>query len=316
MDVIQGDDVDTAGLKLTQALTLDWRSYLHQHRQTAWGFGLALLSLLALMLAGLWQVWMGDAQALRLGLLGSGIGFLATALGALPVLLLQRLSERLEDTLLGLGAGMMLAASFVSLLLPALHVGSTLGGHVLAGVLTVLLGMVLGVALMLGLDRFTPHEHAHSGQHGPSARLQRIWLFVLAIALHNLPEGMAVGVSFSQGDWSAGLPVALAIALQNLPEGLAVAIALRAIQVPALPAVAVAAATGLMEPVGALAGVVLASGLPWCYPLGLALAGGAMLFVVFHEVIPESHRNGHQTPATLGLMIGVLLMLGLDAGLG
>ena len=144
----------------------------------------------------------------------------------------------------------------------------------------------------------------------------RIWLFVFAIALHNLPEGMAIGVSFSQGDLRVGLPLTTAIALQDIPEGLAVALALRGAGFAPGVAVLVAAASGILEPLGALLGVGLSSGLALAYPIGLGLAAGAMLFVVSHEVIPETHRNGHQTAATLGLMVGFALMMVLDTSLG
>ena len=179
------------------------------------------------------------------------------------------------------------------------------------------LGMALGVLLMLGLDRFTPHEHDSTGPCGPAPdRCGRVWLFVFAIALHNLPEGMAIGVSFAQNDLSVGLPLTTAIALQDIPEGLAVALALRSAGFGTLKSVCIAAASGLLEPLGSLLGVGLSSGLAFAYPAGLGLAAGAMLFVVSHEVIPETHRNGHQTPATLGLMLGFALMMVLDTTLG
>jgi ZIP family zinc transporter len=143
-----------------------------------------------------------------------------------------------------------------------------------------------------------------------------VWLFVMAIALHNLPEGMAIGVSFSRGDLSVGLPLTSAIAIQDIPEGLAVAMALRGAGLSLWRAVLIAAASGLMEPLGALLGLGLSSGLALAYPVGLALAAGAMIFVVSHEVIPETHRNGHQTPATIGLMSGFAVMMVLDTTLG
>ena len=141
-------------------------------------------------------------------------------------------------------------------------------------------------------------------------------MLVLAVTLHNLPEGMAIGVSFANGDMNIGLPLTSAIAIQDIPEGLAVAIALRGAGFSPGVAVSVAVATGLLEPLGALLGVGLSSGLALAYPLGLGLAAGAMIFVVSHEVIPETHRNGHQTPATLGLMAGFALMMVLDTALG
>ena len=294
------------------------RAHARDHSLAALGLGVALLVVLALLAQSIAQVFAGEAAAgLRYALLGGAAGFAATALGALPALVLRGLPQRVEDSLLGLAAGMMLAASAFSLLLPGLAAGEAiLGGKGLAAGVVVL-GMALGVLLMLGLDEFTPHEHDTAGPCGPGhERCGRVWLFVFAIALHNLPEGMAIGVSFAQADLSVGLPLTTAIALQDIPEGLAVALAMRAAGFAAPLAVGVAAASGLLEPVGALLGVGLASGLAVAYPIGLGLAAGAMIFVVSHEVIPETHRNGHQTPATLGLMSGFALMMVLDTALG
>src|SRR5690606_19758672 len=300
----------------------DWlsllRNHARQHRSAALGLGFALLGVLVLLVQSIAQVASGDsAPGLRLAMLGGVAGFLATALGALPALILRGLPQRLEDSLLGLAAGMMLAASAFSLLLPGLDAAALLTDSKAMGAGIVVVGMALGVLLMLGLDEFTPHEHDKTGPCGPGhARCNRIWLFVFAIALHNLPEGMAIGVSFSQGDFAVGLPLTTAIALQDIPEGLAVALALRGAGFKPGFAVFIAAASGVLEPVGALLGVGLSSGLPLAYPIGLGLAAGAMLFVVSHEVIPETHRNGHQTPATLGLMAGFALMMVLDTSLG
>jgi len=294
------------------------REHARLHAPAALGLGLALLGVLFLLGQSLAQMAGGTAApGLRLGLLGGVAGFAATALGALPALVLRNLPQRVEDSMLGFAAGMMLAASAFSLLLPGLEAGAKILGSEGLGAAVVVAGMALGVLLMLGLDAFTPHEHDKTGPCGPGhQRCGRIWLFVFAIALHNLPEGMAIGVSFSQGDMAVGLPLTTAIALQDIPEGLAVALALRAAGFTSVLAVLVAAASGLLEPVGALIGVGLSSGLSVAYPVGLGLSAGAMLFVVSHEVIPETHRNGHQTFATIGLMIGFALMMVLDTTLG
>jgi len=294
------------------------REHVRRHPPAAFGMGLALLSVLALLIQSILQVASGDtAPGLRLALLGGAAGFATTALGALPALVLRGLPQRVEDSLLGLAAGMMLAASAFSLLLPGLEAGEEISGSKALGAAVVVIGMTLGVLLMLGLDQFTPHEHDKTGPCGPGhERCSRIWLFVLAIALHNLPEGMAIGVSFSQADMAVGLPLTTAIALQDIPEGLAVALAMRGAGFTPGLSVLVAVASGALEPVGALLGVGLSSGTAMAYPLGLGLAAGAMLFVVSHEVIPETHRNGHQTPATLGLMTGFALMMVLDTTLG
>lgn len=264
------------------------------------------------------RILAGEAEtSLRYGFWGGLAGFALTTLGALPALVLRRISQRSEDTLLGLAAGMMLAASAFSLLLPALESAAEIVEARWLGGLVVAAGLFLGVLLMLGLDQLTPHAHPHGGPCGPAhERVGKIWLFVLAIALHNLPEGMAIGASFAQGDLGVGVPLTTAIALQDIPEGLAVAVALRAAGLNAAPAVLVSALTGFLEPVGAMLGLALSSGLAISYPIGLGLAAGAMLFVVSHEVIPETHRNGHQLPATLGLMSGFTVMLLLDTTLG
>jgi ZIP family zinc transporter len=298
-------------------LALTW-DHARRHKPAALGLSLALLVVLGLLLQSLVQVLAGNAApGMRLALLGGTAGFLATALGALPALMLRSIPQRIEDSLLGLAAGMMLAASAFSLLLPGLEAGAALLDSRPLGAGVVVIGMALGVLLMLGLDVFTPHEHEATGQRGAGVeRFSRIWLFVFAVSLHNLPEGMAIGVSFSQGDMAVGLPLTTAIAIQDMPEGLAVALALRRAGFAPWIAVLVAAASGLLEPLGALLGASLSSGMALAYPGGLGLAAGAMIFVVSHEVIPETHRNGHQTAATIGLMAGFALMMVLDTTLG
>ncbi|HOB45284.1 MAG TPA: ZIP family metal transporter [Zoogloea sp.] len=294
-----------------------WRLQARNHPWMSAGLGLALVAVALLLSAGIRDGLSGGGEPLRLAMLGGLAGFGATALGALAGVVLRRLSARAEDSLLGFAAGMMLAASSFSLILPGLAAAKEMTGSGALGALTVVGGMALGVLLMLGLDRFTPHEHDSSGPCGPGCeRIGRVWLFVLAITLHNLPEGMAIGVSFAQGDMGVGLPLTGAIAIQDIPEGLAVVMALRAAGVKAWPAVLLAGASGLMEPLGSLFGAGIAGGLALAYPVGLGLAAGAMIFVVSHEVIPETHRNGHQTSATLGLMAGFAVMMFLDTALG
>ena len=294
------------------------RSYARMHTPTTVGLGFGLLGVLVLLVQSLFQIATGDAApGVRNALLGGLAGFAATALGALPALALRGIPQKLEDSLLGMAAGMMLAASAFSLLLPGLEAGTAILGNKGLGAAIVVFGMAIGVLLMLGLESFTPHVHDGTGPIGPgSERYGRVWLFVFAVALHNLPEGMAIGVSFAGNDLSVGLPLTTAIALQDIPEGLAVALALRSAGFSTLKAVLIAAASGLLEPIGALLGVGLSSGLALAYPTGLGLAAGAMIFVVSHEVIPETHRNGHQTPATMGLMVGFALMMVLDTTLG
>jgi ZIP family zinc transporter len=291
---------------------------MNQHRAIAAGLAIALIGICALVAQNIATLISGTASP-RVGwaLMAGGAGFAATTLGALLSLPLKGMPQKIEDSMLGFAAGMMLAATAFSLIIPGIAAGTDLFQSRLLGSGIVIVGLGLGTLLMLGLDKFTPHEHDSAGPCGPGYALcQRSWLFVFAIALHNLPEGMAMGVSFAQGDMSVGLPLSAAIAIQDIPEGLAVALALRGTGMKPIHAVLIAAASGLLEPIGALLGVGLSGGLAFTYPLGLGLAAGAMLFVVSHEVIPETHRNGHQTPATLGLMGGFALMLLLDTALG
>ena len=313
--------VAARGLTTNDVAALAWRdAWRLQARNHPWmtgGLGLALLAVAWLLASGIRQGLSGGGEPLRLAVLGGLAGFGATAVGALAGVTLRRLSQRAEDSLLGFAAGMMLAASSFSLILPGLDAAREMTGSGPQAALTVVGGMALGVLLMLGLDRFTPHEHDSTGPCGPGCeRIGRVWLFVLAITLHNLPEGMAIGVSFAQGDMNVGLPLTSAIAIQDIPEGLAVVMALRAAGIGSWPAVLMAGASGLMEPLGSLFGAGIAGGLALAYPVGLGLAAGAMIFVVSHEVIPETHRNGHQTTATLGLMAGFAVMMFLDTAMG
>ncbi|WNW10920.1 ZIP family metal transporter [Pseudomonas sp. DTU_2021_1001937_2_SI_NGA_ILE_001] len=301
-----------------RSLRSTWSAQVQAAPLLSLGFLLAILIVLGLGVASLYNAFNGANQAnLDHALLGGSAGFLATALGAVMAVVLRDISQRTQDIMLGFAAGMMLAASSFSLILPGLDAAREITGTGPLAAATVVTGLGLGVLLMLGLDKFTPHEHESVGRQGPeSERINRVWLFVLAITLHNLPEGMAIGVSFAGGDMNVGLPLTSAIAIQDIPEGLAVALALRATGLSPLKAMLVAVGSGLMEPLGSVVGLGISSGFAIAYPLSLGLAAGAMLFVVSHEVIPETHRNGHQTSATLGLMGGFAVMMFLDTALG
>jgi ZIP family zinc transporter len=297
------------------------RALFVQVTRSGWGgmvFWLALLSvMIVLMVSGYGAFAGANKDNLRFAFLGGLSGFAATAVGAVVALALRDVAARTQDIMLGFAAGMMLAASSFSLILPGIEAAKELTGNGLLAASIVVLGLALGVALMIGLDRFVPHEHEKTGRRGPEAkRIDRVWLFVLAITLHNLPEGMAIGVSFATGDMQVGIPLTTAIAIQDIPEGLAVAMALRVTGISALRAALIAVGSGLMEPFGALVGLGISSGFALGYPIALGLAAGAMIFVVSHEVIPETHRNGHETPATLGLMLGFGVMMFLDTALG
>ncbi|MBY6063563.1 ZIP family metal transporter [Pseudidiomarina sediminum] len=239
-----------------------------------------------------------------------------TAVGAVPVWFGKRPSEAFNDTLLGFAAGVMLAASFFSLIIPGIDIATELYGDGPLPALIAVIGILMGGGAIAVMDRFTPHEHFVSGPEGlPAKKLSGIWLFVFAIAIHNLPEGLAVGVAYGSSANDAAFSLALGIGLQNIPEGLAVAVGLLAVGYSRRKSFAVAALTGLIEPIGGLIGGIFVNVSQVLLPWGLVFAAGAMLFVISHEIIPETHRRGHHQRATAGLMVGLVVMLFLDVWL-
>jgi ZIP family zinc transporter len=258
-----------------------------------------------------------DDPAVLGALVGGSIAALATALGTLPVLFKQQLSQRTCDTMLGFGAGVMLAACSFSLVLPALAAAKAQGADRWGAGAVVGIGILLGAALLMLVDRLVPHEHFVKGTEGREAKaLKRAWLFVLAIALHNFPEGLAIGVSFGGPDTVGANALAAGIAIQDVPEGMVVALALRGVGYGRLLAAGLGVLSGLIEPIAAVLGAGLMAFSTGLLPWGLAAAAGAMLFVISHEIIPESHRKGHEAFATGGLMLGFVLMMLLDTALG
>lgn len=251
------------------------------------------------------------------GIVGSFAAGMMTALGAVPVLLGRKVTARTQDLLLGFAAGVMLAASFFSLIIPSLHASERIYGPGWPPAMVAVIGILLGGAVILGMDRAIPHRHFVSGAEGPSSEaLKKIWLFVFAITIHNLPEGLAVGIGFGGGNFTAGMELAIGIGLQNAPEGLAVALALQSEGYSKSYAFFVAGLTGLVEPIAGAVGAAAVGASEFVLPWGLVFAAGAMIYVISHEIIPETHRRGHQDAATIGLMIGLVLMLFLDVSLG
>ncbi len=252
-----------------------------------------------------------------LGVLGSTAAGACTAVGAAGVFAIQRLSPKLEDVLLSAAAGIMLAASFFSLILPGLEMAAATTGSETAASLIVIGGILLGAIGLWLLHEHVPHEHFVMGREGPNQlEIKRIWLFVIAITLHNLPEGMAVGVGFATGDPGNGMGLAVGIGMQNIPEGLAVAVSLLAIGYTRAAACAWGALTGLAEPLGGLIGAAAGSLAELALPAVLGAAAGAMLYIISDEIIPETHRRGFETPATFALMTGMVVMMFLDTTLG
>lgn len=242
-------------------------------------------------------------------ILGSGA---ATGVGGIGILTIRHVSERVLDALLGFTAGVMLAATAFSLLVPALDRGT---------LADVLLGFLLGAASLLALDGLIPHAHARFGERGRLPAEQehaqrRASLLLAALTIHNVPEGMAVGVAFAAGGTDLGIPLAIAIGVQNIPEGFAAAAPLVPAGTPRPRAAAVAAMTGLVEPPAALAAFAMFEVAGAALAGGLAFAAGAMLYVVVDELIPESHGHGNEREASLALVAGFALMLALDNAFG
>ncbi|MCX7643103.1 MAG: ZIP family metal transporter [Armatimonadetes bacterium] len=248
-------------------------------------------------------------NAILQGLIGGIVITLMNALGALVVLAWRNPSEKFLDTALGFAAGVMLTASFTSLILPGIEQG---------GFLPTFVGVLLGAIALDLADHLIPHTHAILGREGlASSRLRAIWLFIIAITIHNAPEGLAVGVGFGSGDLANALKLMLAIGIQNIPEGLAVSVsALSAGMAAHFYACFVGIRAGLIEIPLALLGAWVVHIAKPILPYAMGFAAGAMLYVISDEIVPETHRKGHERFATFGTILGVLLMLFFDVGLG
>jgi ZIP family zinc transporter len=234
---------------------------------------------------------------------------LATGVGGIGLLLMPTPSEKLLDVLLGFTAGVMLAATAFSLLVPALDEGT---------VAEVVAGLAVGGAALLALDVLVPHVHLRFFErgHAEAASGRRAMLLLSALTIHNVPEGMAVGVAFAAGGPELGVPVALAIGIQNVPEGFAAGAPLLGVGVSRRRAGGIAALTGSVEPPAALIAFAAVSVAGVLLPFALAFAAGAMLYVVVDELIPESHARGYERPASVALLVGFALMLSLDNAFG
>ena len=273
------------------------------------------------------------AQALVGGLVIAGMNMV----GALLVLVVRDPSERLLDGALGFAAGVMLAASFPSLIVPGIDFASapgydavSLGGFELVGVMPVVAGIVLGVLFLDRADLLVPHAHylltgrerKDASNPGGSVgitdpRVTSVVLFILAITLHNMPEGLAVGVGFGSGDVSGAIALMIAIGVQNIPEGLAVSVAaINAGLDSRLYAAVAGLRAGVVEIPLAVLGAFAVQTVAPLLPYAMGFAAGAMLFVISDEIVPETHGRGNERVATLGTMAGVVVMLYLDVTLG
>jgi ZIP family zinc transporter len=281
-------------------------------------FGLLICALgCALLLSAVFRGLLDGSPNLRAALLGGGTAAAATALGTLPVLLSQNFSKRTYDCFLGFGAGVMLGATAFSLVIPALAAAKAGGAGNWGASLSVGAGVLMGAALLLVLDRVISAEGVLKSSDAINAHsMKRAWLFVWAVALHNLPEGLAIGVAYAGVDLTKANSLATGISIQDVPEGLVVALALRTVGYGRGLSALLGVASGLIEPVAAVAGVALIGISAGMLPFALAAAAGAMLFVIANDVVPESHQHGSGTWASVALIGGFVLMTVLDTALG
>ena len=240
----------------------------------------------------------------------------ATLLGALLGFIFKKISHRAGDIILSFAAGVMLAAAVLGLVIPSVEYGG--GGA--RGLLIAVIGIFLGALTVNAFDKLVPHLHKltgvdnENGQKGGKA--DKVLLFVLAIAIHNLPEGIAAGVGFGTGNVADGILIAVGIALQNIPEGIAIIAPMLSAGIKPRRTFLIAAATGAVEVIGTLFGYLAVTLAQAILPFGLAFAGGTMLYIISDEMIPETHAHGSERGATYALIVGFCLMLVMDVLLG
>jgi ZIP family zinc transporter len=279
------------------------------------GCVLVLIGMAALAATAL--AWLDLDPRMMRALEGGAICALGTALGAVPVLVIRNMPVAIADCLLGFGAGVMLAATAFSLVMPGIDAAQSIGlGRWGAGGL-VSFGIMFGAFCLFLLDRKVSAPGPELLVLDPDRRAipARIWVFVIAIIAHNIPEGMAVGVS-AGGAMPDANSLAMGIALQDVPEGLVIALVLAGAGMSRFKAFLIGAASGLVEPVAAVICAWLVRLGEILLPLGLAFAAGAMLLVVTQEIIPESRANGNHRLASAGLCVGFCLMMLMDTALG
>jgi len=238
----------------------------------------------------------------------------ATVFGAVIGFLFKKVSHKFSDIVLSFAAGVMLAAAVLGLILPSLEYGGKWG------LLITVAGIFVGAVSLNFIDKVVPHLHKIAGkdieEHKGNADLSKVLLFVTAIAIHNLPEGIAAGVGFGSGNTSDALLIAGGIALQNIPEGMVIIGPMLSTGISPSRTFLIAAATGLFEVIGTLLGFFAVSVASAILPFALAFAGGTMLYVISDEMIPETHAHGSERGATYSLLAGFCLMLVSDVLLG
>ncbi len=238
----------------------------------------------------------------------------ATVIGAVIGFCFKNISHKFSDIVLAFAAGIMLAAAVLGLIVPSLEYGVEMVGDF--AILVTVAGIFLGAITISLLDRLVPHLHKPEGndleEHHGNERIDKVLLFVLAIAIHNLPEGIAAGVGFGTGNNAEALIIALGIALQNIPEGMVIIAPMLSAGLSPKKTFLYAALTGLVEVVGTFIGYFAVRFASALLPFALAFAGGTMLYVISDEMIPETHEHGYQRGATYSLLIGFAVMLIMD----
>ncbi len=237
----------------------------------------------------------------------------ATVIGAVIGFIFKNISHKFSDIVLSFAAGVMLAAAVLGLIIPSLEYGGKYG------ILITVAGIFVGAVSLNLIDKLVPHLHNFAGAEPEShsnSNLSKVLLFVLAIAIHNLPEGIAAGVSFGSGDTTQALVIAGGIALQNIPEGMVIIAPMLAAGIRPRKTFVIALMTGLVEVVGTLIGYFAVSVSAAILPFALAFAGGTMLYVISDEMIPETHAHGSERGATYALLVGFCIMLISDVLLG
>lgn len=245
----------------------------------------------------------------------AGFGTAAlTFVGTLPVLLQRSASAERQNLMIGFAAGVMLSASYLSLIVPAAKLAQASGLGSFAAAAEIMVAVLVGAASLDAIRRSRWIRSAEARGRATDQATRRVSLLLLAMTAHNLPEGAAVGVSFG-GGYHSGLVTALGIGIQDMPEGLAVAAALLTIGYSRWRAVLIGGATGLVEPIGAFFGVTLVSMVSWILPAAMGWAAGAMIYIVAAELLPAVHENGHSHRAIWAFLTGVSAMLFLDIAL-
>lgn len=237
----------------------------------------------------------------------------ATVIGAVIGFIFKKISHKFSDIVLSFAAGVMLAAAVLGLILPSLEYGGKYG------LLITIAGIFAGALCLNLIDKLVPHLHKMVGSDIEShhnATLSKVLLFVMAIAIHNLPEGIAAGVGFGAGDTTQALIIAGGIALQNIPEGMVIISPMLAAGVSPKKTFVLAMITGVIEVIGTLIGYFAVSIASAILPFALAFAGGTMLYVISDEMIPETHAHGSERGATYALLVGFCVMLVTDVVLG